>query len=134
MIIDKTRVNEFFKKYYIQVLNEQNRRVINFSPNLKYSLDFDEQYMQNFETEKLLTISIPQSRLDRLVELEASFYNNIDSVGHRRHFEAWMDTQAHERNMREKHVGLKDAYDQYKMLLELCREKPKQFKDLPDQF
>jgi hypothetical protein len=79
--------------------------------------------------EHIITISIPESKLDQLLNIENMFYNNIDSVNHRRLFETWCNQQAHERELRKMHPGIQESYDQYRIMVELCRERPKTFND-----
>lgn len=125
--------NSFLIKYGVKVLSNTKRCIRHLSTLhfFNYSKDkdmFDETGL--FETEPVLTVEIPLSRLTSLVELESIFFNNIESVDSRRMFEVWYNQQIEEKQLREKHPACKSAYEQYSTVLNLCRTKPKRFKDL----
>ena len=81
------------------------------------------------EYEPLLTITIPLSKLEALSNIDSVFYNNIEDVYARQIFESWMDSQREEKYLRQQYPAVQSAYEQYSMVLHLCREKPKKFKD-----
>lgn len=125
--------NSFLTKYGVKVLNNTKRCIKHLSTLhfFNYSKDKDMfDQVQEYETEPVLTVEIPLSKLEALAELESIFFNNIDSVGSRRMFEVWYDQQIEEKELRHKHPACQSAYEQYSTVLNLCRTKPKRFKDL----
>jgi hypothetical protein len=125
------KLKSFFEKYYIKVLND-TKRFARCRPLQYRCQEKDIDSIQNIEIdyEPLLTVEIPLSKLEHLMTIENMFFNNIDEVHSRRMFEHWMDQQRDERYLHEKYPGVKDSYDQYITILNLCRENPKKIKDL----
>jgi hypothetical protein len=128
----KERLKSFCEKYQIKVLGDGKRhpifRVNEFFKEPKNSNIIDSTEILG--TEPLLTLDIPLSKLENLADLDAIYYNQEYGVGHRRTFESWMDQQVEEKWLRDKYPQVQRAFEQYSMLLNLCREKPKTFPDL----
>ena len=128
------KIKSFCEKYFVRVLNDTKRfarhRPLDFRATT-FS-DFNEHISPSFQidTELLLTIEIPQSKLEAVVELESMFYNNTDNIYCRQMFESWMDEQVEEKFLRENHAAVKLAYEQYQLLLDISRTKSKKFRTL----
>ena len=134
----KTIAANFCKKYFVNIVDASKRVAKMFPLNYNAELfsapvDKDVYHVgaPRYDTEPLLTIEIPLSKLEAIADIESIFYNNIDSIGHRRIFEAWQDQQRYERALREKYPAVQNAYQAYSTMLNLVREKPNDFKDLP---
>lgn len=129
-MISKEKLKSFCGKYFIGILND-TRRFSRTRP-VDYSVYKDYNYLARIEieSEPLLTITIPQSKLESLINLENMFFNNIEDVYSRRLFETWMDDIQQEKHLRKLHPGVQEAYEKYQLMLSLCREKPNQIKDL----
>jgi hypothetical protein len=130
----KERLKSFCDKYRIKILDSSKRSPVMsvnqffVSPKSKDIVHTEPRY----ETEPLITLTIPLSRLQSISDTEAVFYNNMYEVGARRTFEAWMDQQQEEKRLRDKYPGVKSAFEAYSTMLNLCRESPKTFKDLTE--
>jgi hypothetical protein len=130
----KERLKSFCDKYRIKILDSSKRSPVMsvnqffVSPESKDIVHTEPRY----ETEPLITLTIPLSRLQSISDTEAVFYNNRYEVGARRTFEAWMDQQQEEKRLRDKYPGVKSAFEAYSTMLNLCRESPKTFKDLTE--
>ena len=130
-MISKEKLRSFYSKYFISVINDTRR----FSRAIPVRLTafIDDRDCENrieIESEPLLTITIPQSKLELLISIENTFFNNIEDVHARRIFEVWMDDHQQEQYLRSLHPGAQAAYEQYQLILSLCREKPKKIKTL----
>ena len=130
----KERLKSFCDKYRIKILDSSKRSPVMgvnqffLSPESKDIVHTEPRY----ETEPLITLTIPLSKLNSISDTEAVFYNNMYEVGHRRTFEAWMAQQQEEKRLRDKYPSVKSAFDAYSITLNLCRESPKTFNDLTE--
>jgi hypothetical protein len=95
--------NDFMKRFnvrHVQVVRDRKFDTINYGYNQTASYYADR--------EELIEMELPRSGFEQLVE--ANRDNN----------RMWQD-QREESYMRRQHPALKEAYDKYKMLLELYR-------------
>lgn len=126
------RKKSFCKKYDITIRDE-SRRFARLSP-VNYFVDpMDKAYCEysvRSESEPLVTLEIPESKLNHIIDLEAMFYNNIDDVNRRRMFEVWYAQQVIEKDLRKKFPTVQAAYEAYSIVLALCTTTPNTFKDL----
>jgi hypothetical protein len=129
----REKIEKFCEKYLAKILDTNKRvpitwplhpTIVNFKDPVPAQVQYD--------TEPLYTIQIPLSKLNAIAEVENIFYNNIDHVGHRRIFETWMDAQEEDNRIRNKYPAVREAYQQYTLLLRLSRDKPNPFNDLKD--
>lgn len=130
----KDSFKAFIKRYQITVLSESKRAIAR--PVRLFEYEHDKSIYTtsvSYDTEPMITIDIPLSKLEALHNLETIFYNNIDSSGQRRTFEVWMNAQEEERRLRYQFKAVDEAYKAYSALLTWCRNKPSEFKDLPDK-
>lgn len=127
------RNNQFYKKYDISLL-DSNRRVRVIKSITNYFVDPADKNVcdtiTDTEEERLITLSIPESNLHRLIDLETLFYNNIDDIGRRRMFEIWYEQQMIEKEIRHQFPSVQAAYEAYSLMLSLCNPIPNKFKDL----
>jgi hypothetical protein len=133
----KQTVVDFCKKYSVNVLDTNKRAPIRTTtffvePSDKNVMTHD---TTRFDTEPLVTLAIPLSKLGAMVNIEATFFNNIDNVGHRRVFDSWIQQQEKERQLRHKYEAVNLAYKQYSAMLAWCEsgKNPTDFKPLPDE-
>jgi hypothetical protein len=136
----KEKIKKFCERYLIKIIDANRRVAITWPlhPTIISYTDpdhnehHDSTYRTQHDTEPLYTIQVPQSKLNAIAEVESIFYNNIDHVGHRRVFEAWMAAQEEDNRIRNKYPAVRQAYEQYMLLLRLSREKANPFKELDD--
>ena len=134
MIKFKERLKEFIGKYQIRVLSDSKRALI-ARPITFFDSENDKNIYSmspHHDTEPMITIDIPLSKLEAIANLEATFFNNIENSHQRRTFEVWMKSQEEERNLRHRFAAVEQAYQSYSKLLHWCRNEPSEFKDLPD--
>ena len=73
-----------------------------------------------FETERLFTVEISESELEKMAEFEAQVFNNLKATGHYRMFEVLMEQKEREKYLRERYPAVKKAYEHYSLMLALA--------------
>jgi hypothetical protein len=116
------KLKKFCESYEVKIVNDQKRfaryrRPQFFTEPLNASIIRDNIDMQ---TEKLLTVEIPESRLNTLVEMENRFMNFRNSDHHRDMFELLMDKEREEAHYRHTNAAVQKAYEQYSIMLNLA--------------
>jgi hypothetical protein len=75
----------------------------------------------NYETERVVTMEIPEGRLRSLVELEQRFFKwQRHSRGEVDMFQTLMDKEREEAHYRHTNPAVQKAYEQYSMMLNLA--------------
>lgn len=113
----------FRERYEIQVINDTGRvsRVTTSPTWFSDLLDKDLVINCNQQSEKLLTITIPESQLTRLEEIHRVFFNNSHiSQNYSRMFDMIMEQRTAERRIRDLNPGVKAAHEYYSTLLHLA--------------
>jgi hypothetical protein len=121
----KPNLTEFVKKHRVNVVDENKRAHSYSGMNTKFfrhSGDYNilEQEFLTFETEKLYTVEICESELNRIADFEAEVFNNMKEQGHYRVFETLMAQKERERYLRDKYPAMKKAYEHYSLILKLA--------------
>ncbi len=120
--MDNEKLKTFCNNYEIKVVNDTGRAA-RYRPPMFFSdperADIIRNDLKEFETEKLYTVQIPESRLKTLMELETRFYNHRNSEGMRDMFETLMDKEREEAYLRQTNPAVKKAYEQYSLMLNL---------------
>jgi hypothetical protein len=116
------KLKKFCENYEVKIVNDQKRyaryrRPQFFTEPLNASIIRDNLDMQ---TEKLLTVEIPESRLNTLVEMENRFMNFRNSDHSRDMFEMLMDKEREEAHYRQINSAVQKAYEQYSLMLNLA--------------
>ena len=116
------KLKKFCENYEVKIVNDQKRyaryrRPQFFTDPFNASIIQDTMYMQ---TEKLLTVDIPESRLNTLVEMENRFMNFRNSDHSRDMFELLMDKEREEAHYRFTNEAVQKAYEQYSIMLNLA--------------
>jgi len=116
------KLKKFCENYEVKVINDQKRfaryrRPQFFTDPLNASIIQD---TMDVHTEKLLTVEIPESRLNTLVEMENRFMNFRNSDHSRDMFELLMDKEREESHYRYTNEAVKKAYEQYSIMLNLA--------------
>lgn len=121
--MDNQKLQKFCENYEVKVVNDTGRyaryRPPTFFCNPERA-DLVRNDLEEFRTEKLYTIQIPESRLETLIELEKRFYNHRNSEGMRDMFEVLMEKEREELHLRNSNQAIKKAYEQYSILLNLA--------------
>lgn len=117
------KLNQFCKNYEVKVVND-TQRYARYRPPSFFSFETDASIIRRdsleYQTEKLYTVQIPESRLKTLVEMEKRFMNHRDDPGVRDMFETLMDKEREEAHYRHTNEAVKKAYEQYSIMLNLA--------------
>lgn len=137
MINLSDRVKKFMQKYKIDFLSD-SKRCVRTTPVTKYFvLESDKDVMQNsaiaYDTEPLITVNIPLSRLEQLANLESMFYNNIDDDYPRQLFQRWVEQQENEHFLRTNYSSVRKAYEHYSAMLSWCGKAKNDIKIFPPE-
>lgn len=120
--MDNEKLKKFCNNYEVKVVNDTGQYARYRPPTFftePIRADIIRNDLEEFRTEKLYTLQIPESRLKTLIELETRFYNHRNSEGMRDMFETLMDKEREESYIRQSNPAVKKAYEQYSILLNL---------------
>jgi len=117
-------LKRFCENYEVRVLNDQKRRA-RYHPPTFFTDPFRADIIRNdvveYETEKVITLEIPESRLQTLIDLERKFFKwqhhtnrEVDL------FQTLMDKEREESFYRNTNPAVQKAYEQYSMMLNLA--------------
>ena len=117
-------LEKFCKNYEVRVLNDQKRRA-RYHPAKFFTDPLRADIIRNdvveYETERVFTVEIPEGRLKTLIEMERRFYNYTDhNRGPVDLFEVLMDKEREESHYRNTNQAVKNAYEQYSIMLNLA--------------
>ena len=115
---------DFCKNYEVRVLNDQKRRARYHPPRFftePERADIIRNDVVEYETEKVITLEIPEGRLRALVELEKRFFRwHNHSKGEIDMFQTLMDKEREEAHYRHTNLAVQKAYEQYSIMLNLA--------------
>lgn len=117
---------EFCQRHFIKII-DTNKRFSRYQP-IRYhnyftnpqSMDMVDTYNVIPQTERLLTVEIPESELTKLREFEDRVFNQMSTKGHLNMFETIMEQKENEKYLREKYAAVQKAYEHYSMMLKLA--------------
>ena len=116
------KLKKFCENYEVKIVNDQKRYARYRRPQF-FTDPFNASIIQDtmdMQTEKLLTVDIPESRLNTLVEMENRFMNFRNSDHSRDMFELLMDKEREEAHYRFTNEAVQKAYEQYSIMLNLA--------------
>ena len=121
--MDDNKLKDFCENYEVRVLNDSKRRARYHPP--RFFTDPERAdiitYDMNYETERVVTMEIPEGRLRSLVELEQRFFKwQRHSRGEVDMFQTLMDKEREEAHYRHTNPAVQKAYEQYSMMLNLA--------------
>ncbi len=117
-------LKQFCENYEVRVLNDTKRRA-RYHPARFFTdperADIIRKDVDTFETERVITVEIPESRLRALVELERRFFKwQRHSSGEIDMFQTLMDKEREEASLRQSNPAVQKAYEQYSIMLNLA--------------
>ena len=116
-------VKQFCENYEVRVLNDTKRRARYHPPRFftePARADIIRNNVVEYETEKVITMEIPESRLRTLIEMERRFYKwQKHSRGEVDMFQTLMDKEREEAYHRQANPAVQKAYEQYSIMLNL---------------
>jgi hypothetical protein len=117
-------VKQFCENYEVRVLNDSKRRARYHPPKFftdPTRADIIRNDIVEYETEKVITMEIPESRLRTLIEMERKFYKwQRHSRGEVDMFQTLMDKEREEAYYRQSNIAVQKAYEQYSITLNLA--------------
>jgi len=119
-------IGKFLKYHDMQVIDDNKRAYKHTRMNVKYFnnfADYNELTATDairYDTEKLLTVEITESELQRIADFEAEVFNNLKDHGHYRMFEHMTQLKEREKYLKNKYPAVKKAYEHYSLMLKLA--------------
>lgn len=124
---DRTAGRKFLEKYLNAHISRGNRRFHTTIPPEYQSMDpykfFPGDRVDPYDSmvyvEESVDVSLRESDFQRLLDVLGNFENNGDANYRTKDLEVRI---AFERSLREKHPGVKKAYDRYRILLDMVAQ------------
>ena len=117
-------LKDFCENYEVRVLNDTKRRARYHPPKFftePERADIIRNDIVEYETEKVITMEIPESRLRALIEMERRFFKwQTHSRGEIDMFQTLMDKEREESYYRNSNEAVRKAYEQYSIMLNLA--------------
>lgn len=117
-------LKQFCENYEVRVLNDSKRRARYHPPRFftdPERADVIRKDVTEFETERVITIEIPEGRLQALIELEKRFFRmQRHSQGEVDMFQILMEKEREEAFYRNTNPAVQKAYEQYSIMLNLA--------------
>jgi hypothetical protein len=120
----KEKIDQFCKNYEVQIVDDQKRRARYHPP--KYftdplRADIISRDFVEYETEKVFTVQIPESRFQALVEMEQRFFGRHNhGYSDADMFSMLMEKEREESWYRQSSTAVQKAYEQYSIMLNLA--------------
>lgn len=120
----KDELKDFCENYEVNILNDQKRRA-KYHPARFFTdptrADIIRNDTDQFETEKVVTLEIPEGRLRALIEIERRFFKwHKHTQGEIDMFQTLMDKEREEAYLRQSNPAIQKAYEQYSIMLNLA--------------
>jgi hypothetical protein len=122
----KKNLSEFCKRHAVRIVDE-NKRAHRYTKMdvqfFKHAYDYNmaEVLPIAFETEKLYTVEVSESELERIADFEEEVFNHMSHKGHYNMFETLMEQKEQEKYLKSKYPAVQKAYEQYSMILKLAQ-------------
>ncbi len=117
-------VKKFCENYEVRVLNDSIRRARYHPPKFftePIRADIIRNDVVEYETERVITMEIPEGRLKTLIELEKRFFKWHHHSKHEIDmFQTLMDKEREEAHYRHTNPAVQKAYEQYSIMLNLA--------------
>jgi hypothetical protein len=118
-------LKEFCHEHYIGIVDTNKRFCRGSRLTPRFFIDdtnynFAEYNTVQYETETLLTVTIPESELERIVDFEKQVFNNLKQKGHYAMFEVLMEQKEREKYLAEKYPAVKKAFEHYSLMLKIA--------------
>lgn len=115
---------QFCENYEARVLNDTKRRARYHPPQFftdPERADIIRNDLVEYETERVITLEIPEGRLRTLIEMEKRFFKwQRHNRGEVDMFQTLMDKEREEANFRNTNPAVQKAYEQYSIMLNLA--------------
>jgi len=119
-------LSDFCNRHGVRVVDENKRahritkmNTMFFTSAIDYNIA--DIHPVVLETEKLYTLEISESELEKIANFESEVFNHMGMKGHYNLFETLMEQKEQEKYLREKYPAVKKAYEQYSLMLKLAK-------------
>ena len=120
----KEKIDQFCKNYEVQIVDDQKRRARYHPPRYftdPLRADVVSKDTIEYETEKVYTVQIPESRFRALVEMEYRFFGRHNhGYSDADMFAMLMEKEREESWHRQSNTAVQKAYEQYSIMLNLA--------------
>ena len=120
----KEKIDQFCKNYEVQIVDDQKRRARYHPPRYftdPLRADIVSKDFVEYETEKVFTVQIPESRFRALIEMEQRFFgNHTHGYSDADMFAMLMEKEREESWYRQSNQAVQKAYEQYSVMLNLA--------------
>jgi len=120
----KEKIDQFCKNYEVQIVDNQKRRARYHPPRYftdPLRADIVRKDFVEYETEKVFTVQIPESRFQALVEMEQRFFGRHNhGYSDADMFAMLMEKEREESWHRQSNTAVQKAYEQYSIMLNLA--------------
>lgn len=117
-------LHKFCENYEVRVLNDSKRRARYHPPRFftePERADIIRTDLVEYETERVITLEIPEGRLRTLIDMERRFYKwQTHSKGEVDLFQTLMEKEREEAYYRHANSAVQKAYEQYSIMLNLA--------------
>ena len=124
--MSEENVKKFVNRHDMRVIDDNKRAYKHTRMDVIYFnnfADYNELTATDairYETERLLTVEIAESELQRIADFEAAVFNNLKEHGHYRMFEHMTQLKEREKYLKNKYPAVKKAYEHYSLMLKLA--------------
>lgn len=120
------QISEFCKNHSISIVSTNKRSLKMNQLHLQHFINEKDYNVVseklNFDTERLYTVEIPESDLEKLAMFESQIFNNMKRHGHYNLFVAMIQQKELEQEYRKKYQAVAKAYEHYSLLLKMASE------------
>lgn len=118
-------IRKFCEEHRIRVLDSHKRAHRYHKVDVRYfsdPMDYNRvsPMILEYETERLYTVEIAESELEKIASFESQVFNNMKQTGHYNMFEMLMEQKEQEKYLRDKYPAVRKAYEQYSLMLKLA--------------
>jgi hypothetical protein len=118
------KMEKFLHNHHIRILNDQKRhqRYHRIPTYFDHADNYNAVTMDSFlRTEKLYTVEIPESELEKLAEFEHDVFRHMASQGTMDIFNMLIDQKEEEKYLCEQFPAVQKAYEHYSLMLNLAK-------------
>lgn len=118
-------IRKFCEEHRIRVLDSNKRAHRYHKVDVRYfsdPMDYNRvsPMILEYETERLYTVEIAESELEKIASFESQVFNNMKQTGHYNMFEMLMEQKEQEKYLRDKYPAVRKAYEQYSLILKMA--------------
>lgn len=117
--------NKFCSRHSIKILEYKNEYYHYITDYTYFSDKYDYNKVMNNTVpakRRVCIVQIPDDELTKIQEFEDQVFNYISDYGHYNLFQILMEQKEHEERLREQFPAVQKAYENYSLMLNLCKQ------------